>query len=124
MATAKKPEPSKIASTKDTTKKLETKAAVLVEPKVEAPKNEAAKAVAKPAAKKPAAKAEVKTDFFLQFDGKDYSEKDIIKLIKESWVKVHKNKVGDIKNIQVYLKPQENKAYYVINNKVNGGVDL
>ena len=119
-----------IETKKDTTKKLETKAGVLVDTpaaKTEEKKTTAAKKTAakKPAAKKPAAKkAELKTEMFLQFAGKEYTEKEILQKVKDIWTKVLKNKVGDMKDVKIYLKPEESAAYYVVNGDTTGKVDL
>ena len=100
-----------IETKKDTTKKLETKAAVLVD----TPETEE-KAASK--------KAELKTEMFLQFAGKEYTDKEIFDKIKYVWSKVLKNKVGDMKDVKIYLKPEESAAYYVINGDTTGKVDL
>lgn len=137
-----------IETKKDTTKKLETKAAVLVDtPEVQAEEvketvKKAAKKVAakaedtaekavktvKKAAKKTATKttkkAELKTEFFLQFSGKEYTEKEILKKVKDVWTKDLKNKVGDMKDVKIYLKPEESAAYYVVNGNTTGKIDL
>ena len=133
-----------IETKKDTTKKLETKAAVLVDtPEVQA---EEVKETVKKAAKKVAAKAEdtaekavktvkkaaakktkkadLKTEFFLQFSGKEYTEKEILKKVKDVWTKDLKNKVGDMKDVKIYLKPEESAAYYVVNGDTTGKIDL
>ena len=119
-----------IETKKDTTKAIETKAAVLVDTPEEktaetkkAPEKKAA--ARKPAAKKaPAKKAELKTEMFLQFYGKEYSDKEILQKVKEIWTKVLKKKVGDMKEVRIYLKPEESKAYYVINGDTTGEVEL
>ena len=126
---AVKAEPAKAIETKkDTTKKLETKAAVLVDtPEKTEAKAPAKKAPAKKAAAKKAPakkKAEVKTEMFLQFAGKEYTEKEIFQKVKEIWTKVLKNKVGDMKDVKIYLKPEESAAYYVVNGDTTGKVDL
>ena len=122
-----------IETKKDTTKKIETKAGVLVdtpeetaETKTAAKKAPARKTAAKkaPAKKAPAKKAELKTEMYLQFYGKEYSDKEILQKVKEIWTKVLKNKVGDMKDVKIYLKPEEFKAYYVINGDTTGEVDL
>lgn len=115
--------PKAIETKKDTTKAIETKAAVLVEET--AAKKEEKIAAKKPAAKKTTTKkAEVKTEMFLQFDGKEYTESEIFQKVKEVWTKVLKNKVGDMKTVQIYLKPEESAAYYVVNGDTTGKVDL
>ena len=134
-----------IETKKDTTKKLETKAAVLVDTpevqaeevketvkkaakKVAAKAEKAVKTVKKAAAKKTAAKttkkADLKTEFFLQFSGKEYTEKEILKKVKDVWTKDLKNKVGDMKDVKIYLKPEESAAYYVVNGDTTGKIDL
>ena len=130
---AEKPAAKAIETKKDTTKKLETKAGVLVDTpeekaaeKTTAKKAPAKKAAAKktPAKKAPAKKAELKTEMYLQFYGKEYSDKEILQKVKEIWTKVLKNKVGDMKDVKIYLKPEESKAYYVVNGDTTGEVDL
>ena len=118
-----------IETKKDTTKKIETKAGVLVdtpEEKTAEKKAPAKKTAAKkaPAKKAPAKKAELKTEMYLQFYGKEYSDKEILQKVKEIWTKVLKKKVGDMKDVKIYLKPEESKAYYVINGDTTGEVDL
>ena len=110
-----------IATKKDETKAIETKAGVM----------KTAATEEKPVAKKAAAKrttvkkrAEVKTEMFLQFAGKEFSEKEIYAKVKEVWTKVLKNKVGDLKEVKIYLKPEENAAYFVVNGEVSGKVEL
>ena len=110
-------------------KAIETKAGVLVdtpEEKTAEKKAPAKKTAAKkaPAKKAPAKKAELKTEMYLQFYGKEYSDKEILQKVKEIWTKVLKKKVGDMKDVKIYLKPEESKAYYVINGDTTGEVDL
>ena len=122
-----KPVQKAIATKKDTTKAIETKAGVLVEDTpAKAEKKSAAKKAAekKPAAKKPSSKADVKTQMYLQFDGKEYTEKEIFQKVKEVWTKVLKNKVGDMKDVKIYLKPEESAAYYVVNDDTSGKIEL
>ena len=82
------------------------------------------KAAAKKTAAKTTKKAELKTEFFLQFSGKEYTEKEILKKVKDVWTKDLKNKVGDMKDVKIYLKPEESAAYYVVNGDTTGKIDL
>ena len=82
------------------------------------------KAAAKKTATKTTKKAELKTEFFLQFSGKEYTEKEILKKVKDVWTKDLKNKVGDMKDVKIYLKPEESAAYYVVNGDTTGKIDL
>ena len=95
----------KAAETK--TVKAEAKAEA---PKAEAPKKETAK---KAPAKRTTAK-DIKTSVVVQFAGKEVTEKDLIAAVKKAYTKKG-NKVGDIKTIEIYVKPEESAAYYVVN---------
>ncbi len=94
------------------------------EPKAAAAKTKTAPEKKTPAKKAPAKKAAIKETVFLQYGGKEISNEDVVKKVKEIWTKTLKNKVGDIKTISIYLKPEENMAYYVINDDVTGSVEL
>ena len=99
----------------ETTETTETK-----EVKAEAPKAEAKKAeepkkeTAKKAPAKRTAAKDIKTSVVVQFAGKEVTEKDLIAAVKKAYTKKG-NKVGDIKTIEIYVKPEENAAYYVVN---------
>lgn len=78
----------------------------------------------KTAAKKTTAKKAVKETVYLQYMGKEIDKEDLMKQVKEIWTKQLKNKVGDMQSVTLYLKPEENKAYYVINGDVTGSIDM
>lgn len=103
-----------IETTKDTTKAIETRAGILKEDAAEK----------KSAAKKTAKKAELKTEFCIQFGEKEYTDKEVLKLVKAVWTKEMKRKVGEMKKVQIYVKPEESAAYFVINGEVTGKVNL
>ena len=88
----------------------ETKEVKAEAPKAEEPKKETAK---KAPAKRTAAK-DIKTSVVVQFAGKEVTEKDLIAAVKKAYTKKG-NKVGDIKTIEIYVKPEESAAYYVVN---------
>ena len=91
----------------------EVKAAeVKAETKTEAPKAEEPKKETKKAPAKRAAAKDIKTSVVVQFAGKEVTEKELIAAVKKAYTKKG-NKVGDIKTI--YVKPEENAAYYVVN---------
>ena len=71
-----------------------------------------------------AAKTAVKCEMYLQFAGKEYSEKELMKKVKEVWTKELKHKVGELKDVKLYLKPEESAAYYVINKDTTGRIEL
>ena len=95
----------------ETTETKEVKAEAKAEaPKAEEPKKETAK---KAPAKRTTAK-DIKTSVVVQFAGKEVTEKDLIAAVKKAYTKKG-NKVGDIKTIEIYVKPEESTAYYVVN---------
>ena len=66
-------------------------------------------------------------EVFLQYSD-DFGQKEanldeVVARVKAAWV-ADGHRESSIKSLQVYVKPQEYKAYYVINGKVNGDVDL
>lgn len=112
-----------------TTKPVETKAAEVKAEK--ATKSAAPKAEKKPAAKKAAAakkpaaakapKAEKKTaaaKVILEYRGKQVAQDDIIAAVKADW------KGAAIKTLEIYVKPEDAAAYYVVNGKEGGKVTL
>lgn len=99
---------------------VEVKAAETKTVKAEAPKAEAKKAeepkkeTAKKAPAKRTTAKDIKTSVVVQFAGKEVTEKDLIAAVKKAYTKKG-NKVGDIKTIEIYVKPEESAAYYVVN---------
>ncbi len=86
-------------------------------------KEEAKKAPAKKATPAKAAKAEIKTALYVQFAGNEATEADIIDKVKAAYV-AEGHKESAIKEINLYVKPEEYAVYYVINDKAIGKVDL
>ena len=84
-----------------------------------------AKAVTKTATKtvKKAAKKDIIIKAFVEYYGKQVEEKDIIARVKKAWTRSGK-KVGDIKEMDLYIKPEENAVYYVINGTETGAVEF
>lgn len=120
---------STVAPVKSESVKQET---VKVEPdKKETPVKKAApvkkapakKAPAKKVAKKPAAakKEALVENFYVQYAGKDLEKENIIERCKLSY-KEAGNKAA-VKSMDIYVKPEENKVYYVING-VAGSIEI
>lgn len=78
----------------------------------------------KPAAEKVAEKVEsvtVKKNVVLQFEFGEYVSEEIV----ESCIKAYQaENRAKVKSIDVYVKPADMKAYYVVNGKSAGSVDL
>ena len=64
-----------------------------------------------------------KKTLFVQYNGKQVEEKDIVASVKKAWTDAG-NKVGEIKTMEVYVKPEEDAVYYVINETVTGKVEF
>lgn len=107
---------------------VETAPAVEV-PAEEAPKEKTAKKPAakktatkkadekKPAEKKPSTrKTAPKTNLFIQYQGAEVSYADLVEKAKAD------AGVDAPKNINLYVKPEDNMVYYVIDEKVGGFV--
>ena len=99
--TAKKaPARKTAAAKKETAKKTETK---------------------KTATKRTSAKkAELKSEIYIQYGGKDYSQEVLMKMARDVWKYDLKQKVGDLASVELYVKPEENAVYYVMNKDFTG----
>ena len=75
---------------------------------------------AAPAKKAPVKKAEAKAVVHLQFDGKSYTNDDLIKIAKDVWKYDLGNKPADFKSVELYVKPEDSRAYYVVNGEITG----
>ena len=103
--------------------KAEVKAPVKAEAKKPAAKKETAKkeTAKKAPAKKPAAKkAELKSEISVQFGGKSYSQEELLKIAKDVWKYDLKQKAADLTSVELYVKPEENMVYYVMNKEITG----
>ncbi len=88
--------------------------------KTAAPKTDV-KAVAEKA-KKAAAKvakktAAPKTEVSVQFDGKTYTTETLIQSAKDVWKYDLKKDPADLKSIQLYVKTEESRVYYVMDGE-------
>ncbi len=82
------------------------------------------KATTKSAAKtKKAAPVKEEPVVYLQFGENEVKTDDILEKVKAIYVS-EGHRVSSIKSLQIYMKPEEYKAYYVINKKITGSVDL
>lgn len=65
----------------------------------------------------------MKEQFFIQV-GHGESEIGFLKNEAKTAWKASGNLVKDMKSVDFYIKPHENKCYYVINEEFNGSIDL
>lgn len=102
-----------------TTKKTTTKAT--------AAKKTTAKKAAKAGAKRgPKPASERTIEMTVQFGEKEVTYTDMVNRIKEMWKAQGKREVS-MKSLELYVKPEESKVYYVINSQdkkpVTGDID-
>lgn len=65
----------------------------------------------------------MKTNIIIQSCGLEISESEMIAKVKEKWVS-EGNLVKSIKSLVMYVKPEERKVYYIINDEINGDIDI
>ena len=124
--TAKKA-PAKKAAAKTTAKKTAA-------PKKEVAKKETAKketakketaTEAKASTKKTVAKASKKeVKIAIQFADKNYTSEDLANIANDVWVYDYNKKASELKDVQLYVKPEESKVYYVFNNEIVGDFNI
>ena len=61
----------------------------------------------------------MKSTFYVEYYGKQIDEASLIKEAKAIWTKSGKKAV-DLKSLNLYIKPEENTAYYVFNDDESG----
>ena len=76
----------------------------------------------KPAVKRTAAKktASVNAEVYVQFWGKEVYAKDVVEGVKKIWTDEMGKKESELKELKVYIRPEDNGAYYVINGDITG----
>lgn len=58
----------------------------------------------------------------LQFENNEISMTEITEKVKKSFLDISKD--TEIKEMDIYVKPADNRAYYVINGEIEGSVEL
>lgn len=105
--------PAVKAEVKETVKeapKAEKKAEVKAEPKKRGPKPKAEK-------------KEAVQNVYVQFAGKEILTADLVAQVTEKWVALG-HRASSIKELNLYVKPEDSAAYYVINGKESGKIEL
>lgn len=70
---------------------------------------------------KPAAERTV--ELHVQYGGREIAYTDLVNRIKEMWKEQGKRETS-LKSLNIYVKPDEFKAYYVINEEITGEIDF
>lgn len=118
----------KTTETKAETKPAEEKTAAAK--KTTARKTTTAKKTTKTAAKTTtrkttaAKKAEKVTEVYVQYWGKEIHTSEVAEQIKKIWTDDMGKKASDLKDLKIYIKPEDNGAHYVINGDITGFIGL
>ena len=73
--------------------------------------------------RKAAKKEEAAVEIYVQYGPGESSVQTVVEKIKAEYVE-QGHRASSIKSLKVYLKPEDSAAYYVINDKVAGRVNL
>lgn len=93
--------------------KAEKKAEVKAAPKKRGPKPKTEKTE----------KKEAVQNVYMQFAGKEILTADLVAQVTEKWVALG-HRASSIKELNLYVKPEDSAAYYVINGKESGKIEL
>ena len=93
--------------------KAEKKAEVKAAPKKRGPKPKTEKTE----------KKEAVQNVYVQFAGKEILTADLAAQVTEKWVALG-HRASSIKELNLYVKPEDSAAYYVINGKESGKLEL
>lgn len=104
-----------------TTKKAETETTTTANTAT-APKTTTRKTTAKKTTARKAAK--ISTEVYVQWLGKEVEAQNIIDSIKKIWTEEMDKKEADLKDLKIYIKPEDNGAHYVINGDITGFIEL
>ncbi len=126
-ATAKKATTKKTTAKKTTTKKAASTAKKTTATKTAAKKTAAKKTAAKTTAKKTTTrKAATKPNVMIeiQYSYKHISNDELVQKSLDNYQYDLKGDPTKVKKLSIYVKPQEDKAYYVVDDKISGDIDI
>ena len=112
--------PAKNAAAETVTETAAVKTEAAAE-KAPAKKTATKRATTKTTAKKA---APANTEVYVQFWGKEVYAKDVVENVKKIWTDEMGKKESDLKDLKVYIKPEDNGAHYVINGEITGFLAL
>ena len=116
VVAVEKAAPAKASKTTKAAKAEEVKE-VKAEPVAAAEKKAPAKTT-----KKTAKAAEVKAEVVVEFSGVQVSIDEVVENVKKTYAA--QGNTDAVKSVKVYLKPQDQAAYYVINDEIEGRMDV
>ena len=111
------------AEVKETVQDIAKKAKDVVTKTADTAEKTVKKAAAKKPAAKKAAKEVLKPEITVQYQNLEVTTEAVEERVKAQFA-AEGHRVGTIKKLNIYVKPEEYAAYYVINDKFTGRVDL
>ena len=93
-----------------------------VEKKTVAKKTVEKKAVVKKEAEKKTVEA-VKEEIFVQYGNQEVFAADVVERVKNAYI-AEGHTAESIEKVRVYIKPEENMIYYVVNDDYASGISL
>ena len=120
----KSEEPAKKTAAKKTTTR-KTAAAKKTTTRTTAKTTAAKKTTTRTTAKTTSAKkAEPVTEVYVQYWGKEIHTSEVADRIKKIWTEDMGKKASELKDLKIYIKPEDNGSHYVINGDVTGFIGL
>ena len=71
-----------------------------------------------------AKKTETVTEVYVQYWGKEIHTSEVADRIRKIWTDDMGKKASDLKDLKIYITPEDNGAHYVINGDVTGFIGL
>ena len=65
----------------------------------------------------------MKSTLYVEYQEKQMNEKDLVAKAKQIWTDEGR-KFSALTSLQLYVKPEENMAYYVFNDEIKGEFSL
>lgn len=65
----------------------------------------------------------MKTTLFVEYGQNKIEDKELVAKTKELWTNAG-NKIKDIKTLNLYVKPEEDAVYYVVNDEFTGKISM
>lgn len=72
---------------------------------------------------KAAKKVEKQETVYVQFAGEEFVAEEVMEKAKAAYI-AEGHRASAIKSLRLYIKPEERKAYYVVNDKAAGSIEL
>lgn len=76
--------------------------------------------VKKESVKKDSVSSKIKVSTYIQYLGKEIEQQELVEKVKENWI-TQGNDAKNIKDLELYVKPEEGAVYYVVNGIPDSG---